>query len=333
MTHDFLKSLAKRRRKAIVAAQQRQGSGPDAACHKWLGAAGAARADACVITMMKDDDDVIGAYLSWHLRLGFRHFIIFDNGSVDGSRDIVLATRRRWPDAEILLIDDPAIAYYQDRKMTGLALLAEKLWPSVRWIFPIDTDEFLCLRDDLARAIARLEGEAVDLAYIPYYNANQLADGGALDEGVPFYERQLWRRGRIEDVKVVFRAGRVTRLHMGNHDVDTSMVWERRGDGLAAGMVYRHYPSRSITHLRRKVVNGGRALAATNYPQMFGWHWREWYARYLAEGDAALHSIYDGMRIPPEEAVLAPFPLGELLDLPSEETPSSGGNTVRPTPS
>lgn len=321
MTHDILKGFAKRRRKAIVEAQRLQGDAANAACHQWLGAAGPARADACIITMMKDDEDVILPYLSWHLRLGFRYFIIFDNGSVDGSRDIVLGTRQAWPDAEILLIDDPSLGYYQDRKMTGLALLAQKLWPSLRWIFPIDTDEFLCLRDDLAGALARLATAKIDVGYIPYYNANQLADGSALDESVPFHERQLWRRGLLEDVKVVFRAGCVTKIHMGNHDVDTSMIWEGRGDGLAAGMAYRHYPSRSITHLRRKVVNGGRALAATNYPQMFGWHWRNWYESYLAEGDAALATIYDSMRIPPEEAVLSPFPLGELLGLPKPKAP------------
>lgn len=333
MTHNLLKSLAKRRRKAILDAQKLQGNGADAVCHKWLGAAGPARADACIITMMKDDADIIQEYLSWHLRLGFRHFIIFDNGSVDGGRDLVIATRQRWPDADILLIDDPSLAYYQDRKMTGLALLAEKLWPSVRWIFPIDTDEFLCLPDDLASGLQRLESAAVDIGYIPYYNTNQLADGSPLDESVPFHERQLWRRARIEDVKVVFKAGCVTKIHMGNHDVDTSMIWERRGDGLAAGMTYRHYPARSITHLRRKVVNGGQALAATNYPRMFGWHWRKWYESFLAEGDTALYAIYDSMRIPVEEAVLSPFPLGELLDLSKENSSERAGAIAASAPS
>ena len=320
MSSRIAQPFYRRWRRALIDAQCREGASPDAPCHQWLGEPGPPRDDVCIVMMIKDEADIIDLNLAWHRRLGFRRFIILDNGSTDGSRYKLLAFRARSPEAELLIVDDPTVAYFQNRKTTGLASMAGKLWPQLRWIFPLDADEFVCVRDDLASATGRLENAKATTVYIPYYNAHQLGDGSPCDETVPFYERQIYHRARVEDFKVAFRNLPIETVEMGNHDVAFYSGWPRLTSGLKAGLVYRHYPARSFAHLKSKIVNGGRALAATDYPETTGFHWRDWYRRYQAEGDAVLRAIYDGMRIAPNEAVRSPFPLDALIEFPGTES-------------
>ena len=41
---------------------------------------------------------------------------------------------------------------------------------------------------------------------------------------------------------------------------------------MARGMI--HLPYRSAAQLETKIVNGGRAYAATDMDEGIGWHWR-----------------------------------------------------------
>ena len=48
--------------------------------------------------------------------------------------------------------------------------------------------------------------------------------------------------------------------------------------------ILSHYTIRSNHHLEKKVINGGKALSATNLPVGVGIHWRRNYANYLEQG-------------------------------------------------
>lgn len=296
----------------LLRTQRRLAANPNADCHQWLGERKAALLQVCIVMMIKDEADIIYENLAWHRRLGFAQFVILDNGSNDSSRAKLLEFRAQFLDIELLIVEDIGVGYFQGRKTTGLSHLAKSIWPWVRWIFPLDADEFICVRDNLADVMLRLESVKATVACISLIDHRALI-GSVEVETRPFYLHQSYQLLNVSQLKVAFRALDIREVEMGNHGVAFNNSRRRLANGLDIGIAYRHFSVRSIAHLRRKIINGGIAYASTDYSEGIGRHWREWHRRYKENGDVAIHTIYEEMKIPLSEAVYSPFPLNILI--------------------
>lgn len=283
--------------------RRRQIEQPPAGYLHWGGTEGPAVEEIALVMLAKDEEDIVFENLCWHRHLGFRRFVVADNASTDATRERLLAFRDAWPDTELIIVDDPSAAHYQDLKTTGLAKLAASLWES-RWIFPVDADEFLCVQGTLRQSIDALTQTPCNAFLLPLLDHRALHGWPSRQEHLsPFYDkldRHLALTAR-QNPKVVFRPPELILVDNGNHRVFLR-DGVRLGDGLTAGLIYRHFSCRSLEHMTRKVVNGGRALAATTYAKGIGLHWRTWYADYLARGDAAIEAIFDAQRIDAKDA-------------------------------
>jgi hypothetical protein len=51
----------------------------------------------------------------------------------------------------------------------------------------------------------------------------------------------------------------------------------------SAGIYLAHHPYRTVTQIRSKVLNGGRAVSMSR--ELGGGHWRDYYERYKVEGE------------------------------------------------
>ena len=65
------------------------------------------------VTMVKNEADVIETTIR-HIAAHVDHVIVADNGSTDGTRELL-------DELPCEVIDDPDPAYYQSRKMSALA--------------------------------------------------------------------------------------------------------------------------------------------------------------------------------------------------------------------
>jgi glycosyltransferase involved in cell wall biosynthesis len=83
------------------------------------------------IAMVRDEADIVGSTVA-HMLTQVDHVIVADNGSVDGTRDILASL-------DVELVDDPERGYYQSRKMTALAAQARAAGHD--WVVPFDADE------------------------------------------------------------------------------------------------------------------------------------------------------------------------------------------------
>ncbi len=109
-----------------------------------------------VVCIVKDEADYLEEWLAYHVALGVDHFIIYDNGSTDGSAALLeryinhgLVTRIDWP-----LGGGQLSAYNHSLRMFGAA---------ARWLAYYDVDEFLVplLDDDIPSFLARFDDAAV----------------------------------------------------------------------------------------------------------------------------------------------------------------------------
>jgi hypothetical protein len=110
-----------------------------------------------VVCIVKDEADYLEEWIAYHVALGVDHFVIYDNGSTDGSAEVLeryinhgLVTRIDWP-----IGGGQLAAYNHALRMFGAA---------ATWLAYYDIDEFLVplLDDDIPSFLARFP-EAADV--------------------------------------------------------------------------------------------------------------------------------------------------------------------------
>ena len=93
-----------------------------------------------VLTLMvRDEADIIAAMLEHHLAHGIDRILVTDNGSVDGTREILAEYARVAP---VTVFDDPEHRKQQAEVVTRMARLAATEH-GAHWVVNGDADEFL----------------------------------------------------------------------------------------------------------------------------------------------------------------------------------------------
>jgi hypothetical protein len=90
------------------------------------------------ISCVKNEGDLVEAFIR-HTAAVADHLIVLDNGSTDGTRDILSALQRRGLPLDV--VDDPSIGQWQWKRMTRLMHTAA-LDCGADWVLPLDADEF-----------------------------------------------------------------------------------------------------------------------------------------------------------------------------------------------
>jgi hypothetical protein len=250
-----------------------------------------------VLTLLvRDEVDVVAAMIEHHLAAGVDHIVATDNGSVDGTVDVLAAYR----DAGVLeLIHEPAQTYEQARWVTRMARLAASEH-GADWVINADADEFWWPRDSdsLVTALAVLPKR---YGTVTAPRENLVAEPG---RSGPWPQRlvlrdllSLHQRGGRIGSKTCHRAHPEITIEQGNHAL--------AGPGLGtpwpgSPITILHAPDRSYEQFANKIRVGGSSLASN--PELatgFGWHWRADYERLL---DGTLEQEWQSRQLTAEQA-------------------------------
>jgi hypothetical protein len=234
--------------------------------------------------MVKNEADIIGASLAHAFEQGICHVLISDNGSTDGTLELLHELASTYP---LSIATDSMLAFEQASKMTHLARAASR--HGATWVVPMDADEFWTAPE--GSVASHLEASPADVEVATVRNIFPFVDLPVVDRTGQF---------RIDTVpsrhpKVAVRASRSLWINVGNH-------WAVRGTARReSGLLVTHLQWRSFGQFSAKVAQGKVGLEQTGYQEFVGNHWRKlgaepndrlrarWESLLLGEHDPELH--------------------------------------------
>jgi len=229
-----------------------------------------------MLLLVRDEADIIKSNINFHLHFGIERFVVTDNGSTDGTRDILADFERYLPN--FIVIDDPTTAYVQSELVNRMIQVAKHEFRP-RWIISTDADEFWYPLS--GRYDTELDGRK---NILNCYWHNYLPRTGVPWQKFTDIGEMLSYNGRLS--KAFCLAHGLIGMYVGNHDSRSIPRLVSRSDNIR---VY-HYPVRSYEQFERKIVQGYRALVATSLPESTAWHWRE---GYRAWEEGRLRTMYE----------------------------------------
>jgi len=265
------------------------------------------------ITMIKDEDDVIYENLVWHFAVGFRKFIIFDNGSIDSTIPLIKRFAQETKGlATVILVDDPIVEHNQNKIITSGYRMAHEIWPEVKWFFPVDADEFWVFSQKPAKALAMIPDkvDAVSVIRAKYYPSD---DYDFMPKDDKFWHKLHYRDSRWAEFdadrnkyviipKMFLRYSDHFSICIGNHhviyhgplsvkaDENSPILYYnivddvRYGAADLYGIHLREYHMRSPEQTHKKFTNGLRAASQLKETKKnslrAGQHWL-YYQHYL----------------------------------------------------
>lgn len=241
-----------------------------------------------VLTLLvRDEVDVVAAMIEHHLAAGVDFIVATDNGSRDGTLDVLGA----YQDAGVLeLLHEPTQTYEQALWVTRMARRA-RTEHGADWVINADADEFWWPRDgaNLAQTLALIPPQ---YGHVFAERENLRADparaGGAWPQRLVLRDvLSLNERGTRIGGKICHRGSAEVEVAQGNHKVEGPGVGNRWP---ASPITVLHVLDRSYEQFRHKIEIGGSSLAANaEIDPELGWHWRSDYARLL---DGTLHDTW-----------------------------------------
>jgi len=107
--------------------------------------------------LVKNEADIIEKNIRFHAKKGVESFVVMDNNSTDGTREILESLKKEF---EITIIDEKGI-YNQAKWMTKLTHIARKKY-NPKFLIPNDADEFWWCEGNLKEIIPNKAVTTVD---------------------------------------------------------------------------------------------------------------------------------------------------------------------------
>jgi len=230
------------------------------------------------IAMAKDEGDIIYHTMCHLAANGVDGIIVANNLSKDDTAHQMQIAKqeiaKKYPDVEVILLEDNILAYTQSQKMSDLGKLARER--GANWVIPFDVDEiWYSPNSTLKKAFQDLDDQGYDV-YRSLYTNHSITE---LDpEGQSPFHSMVYKWNLPTNHKSAFRfrpTDRFVSISNGNHLINYNGVGFNAGakvamddyghDKIVFGpqtVQIRHFQWRSLDHFMRKILNAYQSCRA-----------------------------------------------------------------------
>lgn len=132
------------------------------------------------VSVVQDEVDVIEPVLRNLLAQGLTHLLVADNGSTDGTRELL--DEMAAADPRILVAVDPKPVHLQAERITWLA---HRAWRAgAAWVLPFDADEFWFARGETVASF--VERSTDDVIHVHFHHSVATSGTSAVDADTEF---------------------------------------------------------------------------------------------------------------------------------------------------
>jgi hypothetical protein len=236
-----------------------------------------------IMTLLcRDEEDIIGYNIAYHLAQGVDFVIATDNASRDRTPRLL---ERFVQKGQLHLLHQPELTHQQGKWVSRMARKAAVKFDA-DWVINNDADEFWLAEHGTVRDVLEAVPRDTDCLEVP--RVDMLPPRDTADR---FYESMTVHQGgrpvlgNSLDPKVCHRAYSDIRVAQGNHFVLRGGVRLAEERDHALSIV--HYPLRSLDQLERRIRRGLMALEP-NSPMnpSSARRWRSLYRSYLEPSQA-----------------------------------------------
>ena len=239
--------------------------------------------------MARDEIDIIESNIRYHLAQGISRIIVTDNGSVDGTRDLLAELSKSAP---VTVLDEDPADWSQGKWVTRMARMAYDQF-GARWVINTDADEFFVAPNSTLRSTLEAMPKWLGVLKVSRNDFVSI-DRPRLQD--PPLEMLYRKRESLNPVtglqimpKAIHRGTSDILVNQGCHDASARSFRRLRRRRLIDTIVTSHYPIRSFEQFESKVRNAGSGYAINvDLSPGVGAHKRQWY-RMLQDGKLGHH--------------------------------------------
>jgi rRNA processing protein Gar1 len=244
--------------------------------------------------LVKNEEDIIEANIKAHSKLGVDSFIVMDNNSTDGTREILEELKKEY---EIIIIDEKG--YYQQKKwMTKLAFLAKKKYKS-NWVINNDADEFWIPQNNLnLKENLSFKGGVLQVSRSNMVIYNDIDNW--YDSEYKVINQVNYKVGKPNIIlgkigrKTIVNPYGLIQINSGNHSAE-HIAFHKKQE--FSNIHIYHYPIRSFEQFKNNIENRKWLLENIKNVKM-GNHYRRWVKIY---NDGNLEKEYENLLLLPED--------------------------------
>ncbi len=240
------------------------------------------------VTMVKDENDIIYHQLNYYKNIGFKDFYIIDNGSTDGTLELINKFISENSQLNFYLEIDKTIDYWQYTRINKLANLAYK--NGCDWIMPVDADELLFNNETFTNFnIYDFLNNNVNGDYIKfhwwYYRPTNNDNENENNIFLKINHRDAKQQSSQTKIIVKWKEG--MEICQGNHNLHSENNYKQI-DELSYKISYAHFWKRSKEQIKNKIINLGEGYR--NLRHLNTGHF-EIYEMYLNAGEHYLDTV------------------------------------------